>query len=433
MLTALKDKKQKDVFVKRFSQSLRISPKAQAVFREASDLSALRGEAVYVVGGFVRDQALHVESFDVDFAVEGDGLAFAEALAKAMGGRCEAFTKFGTAIVTVPGFGKVDVASTRAESYSNPGALPDVTPDSLVSDIVRRDFTINSIAVRLGPHGKTEWIDPTHGLEDLQKGILRAHHAKTFEDDPTRIFRAVRFEQRFGFKIEKRTLLWLKAAVKGGFLDRVTGERLRNELRLIFAEPDPLRAVKRLRDLGAWTRLHFVLKPTRSLAELPNAIASYHKLGTTLDEPWMAWLSLLADGADENQRRALADRLMLSGVERKILFQCGCHLKAAAKVLRRKNIDLGGIHSEVSTLRFETRVVLWAKSSPREQRLLAQYEKAVRVCRPFLSGKDLIDTGLRPGPEFAELLEESYRFQLDKKLKTRRQALKWLEKRVLKE
>jgi tRNA nucleotidyltransferase (CCA-adding enzyme) len=335
--------------------------------------------------------------------------------------------------VTVPDFGKVDVASTRAESYSNPGALPDVTPDSLSSDLVRRDFTLNSIAVRLGPKGQTEWIDPTHGLEDLRKGILRAHHAKTFEDDPTRIFRAVRFEQRFGFKIEKRTLLWLKAAVKGGFLDRVTGERLRNELRLIFMELIPSRAVKRLKDLGVWGHLYFVLKSTRALAELPGAIGSYKKLGWALDESWMSWLALLADEADENQRRALADRLMLSGVERKILFQCGCHLKAAAKVLRRKNIDLGGIHSEIAALRPETRVVLWAKSSPKERRLLAQYEKKIRACQSLLSGKDLIDIGLRPGPEFAEFLEESYRFQLDKKLKTRRQALKWLEKKVLKE
>jgi tRNA nucleotidyltransferase (CCA-adding enzyme) len=414
------------------NQPLKISPAIRGLFRGVADLSARRGEAVYVVGGFVRDQLLHVESYDVDFAVEGDGPAFAEALAKTVGGRCEAFTKFGTALVTVPGFGKVDVASTRAESYSNPGALPDVVPDSLASDLVRRDFTLNSIAVHLGPRGKTEWIDPAHGQEDLRKGILRAHHAKTFEDDPTRIFRAVRFEQRFGFKIEKRTLLWLKEAVKGGFLIRVTGERIRNELRLIFAEPDPLRAVKRLRDLGVWTRLHFALKPTRSLAELPVAMASYKRLGIILDEPWMSWLALLADAADENQRRNLADRLMLSGVERKILFQCGHHLKAAAKVLRKKDVGLGDAHSVLSTLRFETRVVLWAKSSPKERRLLEKYEKAVRACSPFLSGKDLIDIGLHPGPDFAEFLEESYRCQLDKKLKTRRQALKWLEKKILK-
>jgi hypothetical protein len=147
----------------------------------------------------------------------------------------------------------------------------------------------------------------------------------------------------------------------------------------------------------------------------------------------MSWLALLADEADENQRRALADRLMLSGVERKILFQCGCHLKAAAKVLRRKNIDLGGIHSEIAALRPETRVVLWAKSSPKERRLLAQYEKKIRACQSLLSGKDLIDIGLHPGPEFAELLEESFKCQLNNKLKTHRQALKWLEKKVLKE
>jgi tRNA nucleotidyltransferase (CCA-adding enzyme) len=189
--------------------------------------------------------------------------------------------------------------------------------------------------------------------------------------------------------------------------------------------------VKRLKDLGVWTRLHFTLKPTKSLARIPEAMASCKKLKVALDEPWMAYLVLLAEAANEDQRRNLADRLMLSGVERKILFQCGHHLKAAAKSLKGKKAGLGDIHPVLSTLRSESKAVLWAKSSPRERRLLARYEKAVRSCRPLLTGKDLIDLGLRPGPEFAERLEELYRLQLDKGLRTRAQALRWLEKKVL--
>jgi tRNA nucleotidyltransferase (CCA-adding enzyme) len=413
-------------------RALRWPKNIQALFGHVAELSVTCAMPAYVVGGFVRDGLLGVESFDVDIAVEGDALAFAEALAEKVGGQCEAFTRFGTAIVMVPGLGRVDIACTRAESYPRPGALPEVVSAPLSADLVRRDFTLNSIALRLLLRGKTEWLDPSGGLEDLKKGLLRAHHAKTFEDDPTRVFRAVRFEQRFGFKIEPKTLAWLKAAVKGRFLDRVSGERLRNELRLIFAEPHPEKAVKRISGLGVWPRLCAALKKVEDPRDVADALKAYRKLGASIEEPWMVWLSVMVGSLGEEARRSLADRLTLSGVERKVLFQCAGPASAAMKVLKRRGVTLGALHLVLSPLRMETHAVLWAEGNARERKLLLRYEKAMGSLNPFLSGKDLIDLGMRPGPGFATLLEEGLGLQIDRRLKTRSQALKWLENKVLK-
>lgn len=419
--------------LKRLQKSIRCSPAVYRLFRQVADLSVERSESVYVVGGYVRDRWLGVESLDVDFAVEGDGVAFAEALASKVGGRCEGFTRFGTAIVTVPGFGKVDVASTRRESYPSPGVLPEVRPSSLEEDLTRRDFTLNSIALRLLPGGRRVLMDPTHGLEDLKMGVLRAHHAKTFEDDPTRIFRAVRFEQRFGFRVEKRTLGWLKAALKGRFLERVTGERLRNELRLIFAEPCPERAIERLSALGVFKSLLSTWKAPGKIRGVPEALAALGRQRVLVEEPWMVWFSRLADGLGEGPRRILADRLMLSGLERKVLFQCGAPLRIAERTLQKKGRTLGTLYGVLSPLRPETRAVLFSKASPIGKKMLARYEKVMFALVPQVSGKDLIDLGRRPGPEFAALLEDALRLQLDGRLRTRAQALRWLESRVLKD
>jgi len=378
----------------------------------------------------VRDRLLGVESFDLDLSVEGDAVAFAESLAERVGGRCEGFTRFGTAIVTAPGFGRVDVASTRRESYPQPGVLPEVERASLGEDLIRRDFTLNSIALRLLPMGKTQWLDPTHGLEDLRKGVLRAHHAKTFEDDPTRIFRAVRFEQRFDFRIEAHTLAWLKASVRGRFLDRVTGERLRNEFRLIFAEPCPERAVRRLRALGVFGAVLPSWKAPGSVRSAPEALSRYAKLRVMVEEPWTVFLGLSTEGLGDNDRRDLADRLTLSGVERKVLFQCDAPARAARKLLKKRGVSMGALHAALQGLRAETRVVLLAGATPTGKRSLLRYEKTLASLKPLLSGKDLIDFGRRPGPEFAALLEEALRLQLDGRLRTRDQAFRWLESRV---
>src|SRR5271170_367982 len=202
----------------------KIPPKTLSLLKRLGRLADERGEAAYAVGGFVRDLFLRHPGVDIDITVEGDGLIFAEKLARLTGSEVEAFTRFGTSIVVVPGFGKVDLATARTESYQSPGALPSVKKSGIVQDLYRRDFTINAMALSLSPGYFLQLLDPFEGQTDLKKGRIRALHEKSFIDDPTRIFRAVRFEQRFKERIESRTQKLLSQAVRGNYIQRVSGE-----------------------------------------------------------------------------------------------------------------------------------------------------------------------------------------------------------------
>ena len=160
---------------------------------------------VYLVGGTVRDILLGEPSFDVDIAVEGDAIAFAQSLAEALGGRMRAHDKFGTAVVLYGDDERIDVVTARTESYESPGALPTVAPGSIEDDLFRRDFTINAIAVSLRGDEKGRVVDPFAGRTDLEAGRIRVLHDRSFLDDPTRIFRAVRYENRYGFRMDEHT------------------------------------------------------------------------------------------------------------------------------------------------------------------------------------------------------------------------------------
>ena len=196
-------------------------------------VAALDGEdAVYVVGGAVRDLLLGREPHELDFVVEGDAVA----VARRVGGRVIAHERFGTATVTVPG-ATFDLASARRERYERPGALPEVELGaSLREDLARRDFTVNAIALHLAD-GELVWHPGSR--EDLEARRLRILHDRSFLDDPTRLLRLVRYAARLAFAVEPGTDRLAAEAVAGGALDTVTGSRLGAELRMLLREPQP--------------------------------------------------------------------------------------------------------------------------------------------------------------------------------------------------
>ena len=201
---------------------------------------------VFAVGGFVRDLLLGVENLDLDFVVEGDGIAFAEHFARQNGCRVRCHHKFGTAVVIYPDGFKLDIASARMEYYLSPGALPDVEHASVKMDLYRRDFTINTLAICLNHVNFGEVLDYYGGQRDIDEKAIRVLHNLSFVEDPTRVFRAVRFEQRLGFKVGKQTESLLHSAIRLGLLEKLSGERIFNELFLILNERDPLPAIMRL-------------------------------------------------------------------------------------------------------------------------------------------------------------------------------------------
>src|SRR3989304_2929138 len=181
------------------------------------------GYAVYAVGGFVRDLLLRVENFDVDIVVEGDGIRFAEEFEKKFPCRIRTHKKFGTAIILFPDGLKVDVATARWEVYDSPAALPTVESASIKMDLYRRDFTVNTLALQLNPKAFGELIDFFGGVKDVKEKTIRVLHNLSFVEDPTRVFRAIRFEQRLRFPIGKHTQNLMKNAVKMSIFDRLSG------------------------------------------------------------------------------------------------------------------------------------------------------------------------------------------------------------------
>src|SRR6185295_10740104 len=199
--------------------------------------------SVYAVGGFVRDLLLGRPNVDIDLVVEGDAIAFARAFAKENGGRAKVHERFGTAAVVFPDEFKLDVAMARTEYYKHPSALPTVQPSSIKEDLFRRDFTINALALRLNADRFGELIDFYGGQRDLKERTIRVLHSRSFIDDPTRVFRAVRFEYRFGFRLGKETLTLIRDAVELGLFHRLSGTRLLEELILLLSEENPRRII----------------------------------------------------------------------------------------------------------------------------------------------------------------------------------------------
>ena len=198
---------------------------------------------VYIVGGPVRDKLLGRKDYDLDFVVEGDGINFAEALNKTLKGKLTAYRAFGTATIN---FNKkrIDVVTARKEHYKYPAAYPTVKPGSIKDDLYRRDFTINAMAIAVNKDGFGRLVDFYNGRKDLKKKVIRVLHDKSFMDDPTRIFRAVRFSARFGFKIEPHTKKLMKEAVRDGLLGEVNAGRIRKEIELFLKEKNPRKCLE---------------------------------------------------------------------------------------------------------------------------------------------------------------------------------------------
>src|SRR4029079_1484243 len=234
----------------------RLPPERLTLLRQLGDLADRGGVSLYLVGGVVRDLLLKRKNWDLDLTVEGNGIAFARLVAERYGSGLAVFARFATSRLVFPTGLKVDIATTRRESYAQPAALPDVEPASLNEDLYRRDFTIDAMAIQLNPGQFGRLYDPYGGQHDLKAKTLRVLHARSFQDDPTRIFRAIRFEQRFGFRVERITMRLLIQAASTNLIQQLSGPRLQNEIVLLLAEQDPVRAIVRLGRLKLLRFLH---------------------------------------------------------------------------------------------------------------------------------------------------------------------------------
>jgi tRNA nucleotidyltransferase (CCA-adding enzyme) len=265
-------------------------------------------EGVYLVGGAVRDLLLDEPGFDVDLAVEGDGVAFAARLAAALGGRCHSHEKFHTAVV-IAGELRVDVASARTEHYEYPAALPTVEHSSIRQDLHRRDFTINAMAVSLLPADFGRLLDPYGGTDDLEQGVVRVLHNLSFIEDPTRIFRAIRYENRYRFAMDAHTRELARGCVGMGLVGDLSGARVRDELVAILNEAEVTGSLQRLDQLGLAAAVHPALDcGPEAAARVARVDAVRAKRAPALPA-WRARLAVISAAIPADELAAWLERL----------------------------------------------------------------------------------------------------------------------------
>jgi len=405
--------------------------KRLSLLRELVDLADEAGVSLYLVGGVVRDLLLKRENWDLDLTVEGDGIAFARLVADRYGAGLAVFEQFATARLAFPDGLKMDIATTRQESYALPALLPMVQPASIEEDLSRRDFTINAMAVQLNPREFGRLLDPCEGQRDLQARTIRVLHAGSFQDDPTRIFRAIRFEQRFGFRLERTTVRLLAQAASRNLIQRLSGPRLQNEILLLFAERDPVRAIARLEQLKLLRFLHRRLRYTKKVqhvvAAVRNALAWWARRfpDSVIDRP-IVYLMALSSESSSAVVAGIIRRLALSREQAKNMGFVGRRVDRALKRLTdKKTARPSQVYRLLANFPDEALALLLTKQISAQhaarlnplKRHLVGYAKNKSV-KTLLTGRDLQTMGLKPGPRYKTILGKLLDARIDGLIKT---------------
>jgi tRNA nucleotidyltransferase (CCA-adding enzyme) len=374
---------------------IRALPAAQPLLARLPD----SGPPVNLVGGSVRDLLLGGTPFDLDLVVEGD----AAALAASLGGELRLHDRFGTSTVVLDGFA-YDIARSRRETYARPGALPDVEPAPLVEDLLRRDFTVNAIAIALTGEAAGELNAAPRALEDLEAGRLRVLHDRSFIDDPTRMFRLARYAARLGFSVEPHTRELSSAAIEAGAVTTVSGPRIGAEVRLLAREADPIRGLLALTDLGLGRALHpgFGLTDEglarRALALLP-ADTRPDRLAVALAER----------GMPAAEVPALLDRLAFEAEDRDVIVATVTRAEETARALEAAHAP-SAIAAAVAGAPLEL-VALAGALGPEGQ--ARDWLERLRHVRLSIDGRDLIAAGVPEGPAIGRGLRAALAAKLD--------------------
>jgi tRNA nucleotidyltransferase (CCA-adding enzyme) len=376
----------------RFERS--VPPERRLWLDRVRVLAEARGLPLYLVGGFVRDLLLGLTPDDFDLVVEGDAPALATAAQREWGGAVTVHAPFRTAVWTTPDGISFDLASARTESYPQPAQLPVVrTPATLAQDLWRRDFTLNALALRLDDAHLGELHDPLNGRADLAAQTIRALHPLSFRDDPTRLFRAVRYEQRLGFRIAPETLALFPDAP----LAALSPDRVRHEFELIFREPNVIAMLARLRQLDVLARVHPALRweaaEAGDAACLPQLPWREWGLPSAPEPDAACWALLLRSATEADWAAAMArvnaPRAVEQAVGESRLAITATRPSAVVAALDPLS-ELGVIAAYVA--------------QPAARATIHAYAARLRFLRPAMTGDDLIALGLTPGPHFKELL-----------------------------
>ena len=395
------------------------------------------GAGAYVVGGFVRDLFLYRSDEDIDIVIEGDGIAFAKKYAKMVGARIHTHQKFGTAVIIFPDGFKIDVASARMEYYKFPAALPVVEMSSIKLDLYRRDFTINTLAIQLNSNKFGTLIDFFSARKDIKEKIIRVLHNLSFVEDPTRVFRAIRFEQRFEFTIGKLTAGLIANAISMDFFRELSGKRVVTELRLILQEENPVAAIRRLNDFDLLKVIHPSIKLDKVLMATLNSAKealAWHDL-LFLDESynrWIVYFLVLIRNCKPDISKEICRRFELKPEEEKML--CSERFRADKCVFwleRNLPVSASVIYRKLNG--FKTELILFMMAVAKKKAVKKSISHYFTdLCRTQLSlrGRDLKKMGLKPGPAYRQVMEAVLDARLDGTLKSKKDEIEFARRLV---
>jgi tRNA nucleotidyltransferase (CCA-adding enzyme) len=390
--------------------------------RAAGKASQRQGLELFLVGGTVRDLLLGRRPHDLDLSAVGLTEARVQALAGELGGRVTARSQFGTAKLDVGG-SAVDVAMARKESYSAPGALPDVSPGSTDDDLARRDFTINAMAVSLTPDSWGTLIDPHDGRRDLESRLVRVLHTRSFVDDATRILRAVRYSARLDFRIEPATLAALLRDL--GHIDAIKGDRVRHELERIFDEGRATAALAMARDLGALRAIDPALAVEDGTLERLSTLS-----GAGVPDKALLFLSALAYPLSRSDTARLMVRLNLDSRWARAVRD-SLSINESAGELRSPGLRPRRLNRLLHALDpVAVQGAMLAVSDSVMTEHLQLYLDELRHVTTILNGDDLMAMGVPEGPTVGRMLDELLAARLEGLLATREDEEAFVVRRV---
>ncbi|MCE5242961.1 MAG: CBS domain-containing protein [Syntrophobacteraceae bacterium] len=406
------------------------------ILREFGQLADRLHYRAYAVGGFVRDLLLRRPNLDIDIVVEGDGTEFARAFAVEHDVRVRCHKKFNTALIIFPDGLRIDVATARFEYYQYPAALPTVEFSSLKMDLFRRDFTVNTLALGLNHDEFGQLIDFFGGQRDLKEKNIRVLHNLSFVEDPTRILRAIRFEQRFGFRISNQTAMLIRNAVRMGLIQKLGGRRLFHEIQLILNEENPIPALRRIAEFKVLPALSDVMRFDAKMEELFNRlreVVSWYRL-SFLDEPldrWWVFLLGLLSGLSQSDLEQVCQRLQFGPTQSERLPWL---YEKTSELLRfffqEPDVRPSEIYRALQPFEPEELLFVMGRAQNEDvRRAVSHYFHRYRRVETEVKGRDLKSLGLPPGPVYRKLLDELLDARLNGIVKDRQEEFTYLKTR----
>lgn len=385
---------------------------------------------VYLVGGIVRDILLDVPNLDIDIVVEGDGIKFSEELSKEFKCKVESHQKFRTAVMVLESGQHIDIATARREYYEKPAALPSVEVSSIKEDLFRRDFTINAMAISLNEDDFGEILDFFGGRKDLRDRKVRVLHKMSFVEDPTRIFRAVRFEQRLGFRMDELTEKLARSAIEMDIVSKLTGVRIRDELISVFNEEKPWKAIQRFHELGALKKIGLNVEADRSFVKnVKKALNFYQRFYNFYGGRVEKWRLIFVFLLKNNNLQGINEWCSKMKVKKKDVDAIVKSIEKWEQAEENLKIIVNPnslLYEIVNQLPCELQIIAcgWGKN------YLKNIERFIGMSSPKLSidGDTLVQMGYKPSKKFKYVLDELLKMKLDGKISGQEQELFYAKK-----